>query len=375
VTYLHEEILKTSHGLFTASLIATTLVRYNNIETPSGGRDRTYTTNMTPPTGDEIRRWGLHGINLQQVGWTDEDTRRSRLNDAIRAHRQQATGGGQQELDSTATDGQRLEAHNSDIKVLPKKPASANPPKIKTEISNDESKKHKHESERAEGDHSVKINRESPQQQTPDLGTSVVTTNDNLIHNDSEVEMELPTRNDAIELLGQRSAEASSASEGLDAIPEDAVSEGVEEAEFDEEEPDEEELDNEDLASQDRQHQDLEASNDIPDLPEVPAASSRTAGPVLPHVTPTTSTTFKALVVDQKLKGKALHKRASDVVDDRGRLKKSKVAWLIQKDDNGAYIIPENLWKGLSHVKNPAEASTSLYNSRGQPRQCRTLRT
>lgn len=375
MTYLHEEILKTSHGLFTASLIATTLVRYNNIETPSGGRDRTYTTNMTPPTGDEIRRWGLHGINLQQVGWTDEDTRRSRLNDAIRAHRQQATGGGQQELDSTATDGQRLEAHNSDIKVLPKKPASANPPKIKTEISNDESKKHKHESERAEGDHSVKINRESPQQQTPDLGRSVVTTNDNLIHNDSEVEMELPTRNDAIELLGQRSAEASSASEGLDAIPEDAVSEGVEEAEFDEEEPDEEELDNEDLASQDRQHQDLEASNDIPDLPEVPAASSRTAGPVLPHVTPTTSTTFKALVVDQKLKGKALHKRASDVVDDRGRLKKSKVAWLIQKDDNGAYIIPENLWKGLSHVKNPAGASTSLYNSRGQPRQRRTLRT
>jgi hypothetical protein len=224
VTYLHEEILKTSHGLFTASLIATTLVRYNNIETPSGGRDRTYTTNMTPPTGDEIRRWGLHGINLQQVGWTDEDTRRSRLNDAIRAHRQQATGGGQQELDSTATDGQRLEAHNSDIKVLPKKPASANPPKIKTEISNDESKKHKHESERAEGNHSVKINRESPQQQTPDLGTSVVTTNDSLIHNDREVEMELPTRNDTIELLGQRSAEASSASEGLDAIPEDAVS-------------------------------------------------------------------------------------------------------------------------------------------------------
>jgi hypothetical protein len=140
------------------------------------------------------------------------------------AHRQQATGGGQQELDSTATDGQRLEAHNSDIKVIPKKPASANPPKIKTEISNDESKKHKHESERAEGNHSVKINRESPQQQTPDLGTSVVTTNDSLIHNDREVEMELPTRNDAIELLGQRSAEASSASEGLDAIPEDAVS-------------------------------------------------------------------------------------------------------------------------------------------------------
>lgn len=87
----------------------------------------------------------------------------------------------------------------------------------------------------------------------------------------------------------------------------------------------------------------------------IPAATSRRAEPVLPPVTPTTSEIFRDLVVVQKLKGKALYKKASDVVDDRGRLSKAEAAWLTETDDDGAYLIPEEFWKGISQRPNGRE--------------------
>jgi hypothetical protein len=112
-----------------------------------------------------------------------------------------------------------------------------------------------------------------------------------------------------------------------------------------------------------------------PRMAKVPAVTSRRVRPILPPVAPTNFEIFKGLVVKHKLKGEALHKKASDVVDDRGRLNKPKASWLTQKGVNGAYFIPEKLWSGTSHVKNPAAANTVLLNAAGNIRQrCQKVR-
>lgn len=151
----------------------------------------------------------------------------------------------------------------------------------------------------------------------------------------------------------------------------------------------------------DREHEMLEILDDIPALPEQPsldrgilerapksqkkkviaaakpilatatAATSRRVGPVLPPVPPTTREIFKDLVVKQKLNGRALYRKASDVVDDRGRLSKALASWITETDDDGAYLIPESFWGGISHVKNPAAVNTTLLNAGGKVRQRR----
>ncbi|KAM0697651.1 hypothetical protein Q7P36_002505 [Cladosporium allicinum] len=103
-----------------------------------------------------------------------------------------------------------------------------------------------------------------------------------------------------------------------------------------------------------------------PILATVTAATSRRVGPVLPPVPPTTREIFKDLVVKQKLKGRALYKKVSDVVDDRGRLSKALASWIIETDDDGAYLMPESFWSGISHIKNSAAANTTILNAGGK---------
>jgi hypothetical protein len=106
-----------------------------------------------------------------------------------------------------------------------------------------------------------------------------------------------------------------------------------------------------------------------PVFAKVPAATSRRVGPVLPPATPTTREIFTDSTAKQKLKGKTLYKKASDVVDDHGGLAKSKASWLIHKDDKGSYTIPEKYWSGIEQTKNPAAANTALLNADGNIRQ------
>jgi hypothetical protein len=379
-----------------------------------------------PSTDDELLRWGLQGVNLQQSSWSDEDTRRSRINENDSAAGQQAISSGEVKP-ITATDAQHLEDHDSDMEILPGKPASIITPRIEIDLTDDKSEDLENERERAEEQHSVKIKQESTEEQTLDMGTNTLTHKDNATQNDGEPEPEQPTRNDANESPARGDVEASRANEKPSWPRKDSDSD-EDDADY-ETESDDEESDDERVADKDCQHEMpsiiednpgspgqptplddaeradverefndrerkmLETFDDVPALPEQPsldrgvlgrapksqkkkviaaakpilatatAATSRRVGPVLPPVSPTTREIFKDLVVKQKLKGRALYKKASDFVDDRGRLSKALASWITETDDDGAHLVPESFWSGISHIKNPAAANTTILNA------------
>lgn len=265
------------------------------------------------------------------------------------------------------------------------------PPRVEIDLTEDKNEGTGSEPETAEEQHSIKIKQENiEQEQTPNLGINVLTHEDNLAQNGSNLKPDQPIRNDANGSILQDDGEAPRASEGSNWPREDSESDeddgdcqtepddedlGDEDSAFSDHEDQslssskdtaglsrqppattrgqteiDEERAHEDRAFNDREREMLETLNDIPNLPEQPnldrdaleqapkrqkkkfvaaakpilatvsAATSRRMGPVLPPVSPTIREIFKDLVVKQKLKGKALYKKASDVVDERGKL-------------------------------------------------------